>query len=115
VLTGLAEKRVLVADEERHTARLIQVNLERQGCTVTLVADGQAAISELERAEFDIAVLDERMPHVDGLGVLAWIRTHERTAGMKVGMFVEDLRFWQERNDVEHRADFYWQHSKFFG
>jgi len=33
--------KILVCDDERHIVRLIQVNLERQGYTVTTAFDGK--------------------------------------------------------------------------
>ena len=113
VLDGLEGRRVLVADDERHICRLIQVNLERQGYEVTLAVDGQKAIDELDAHEFDLAILDLTMPSVDGYQVLTWIRTHERSAGMRVWLMVDDADFWQARHEREHQADFYQKKSGF--
>lgn len=74
---------MLVCIDERHIARLIQVNLERRGHTVACVFDGDEPIRMLESTEllyvprFDDVVLDARLPKMDGYEVLGWIRVSE--------------------------------------
>jgi two-component system alkaline phosphatase synthesis response regulator PhoP len=99
--------RVLVADDERHIARLIQVNLERQGYAVACVADGQEAIELLKRETFARAVLDLKMPHVDGYQVLKWIRTHENTKDMWVAMMTANADEWDRRDEAPFKVDRY--------
>jgi len=114
VFPGLTGKRVLVADDERHIVRLIQVNLERQGYEVTTVSDGREALAQLEAADFDLAILDLMMPYMDGYELLTWIRTHERTAGIKVGLLLAgDPENYEAIRQAEHRADWYWKKGDF--
>ena len=70
-----APRRVLVADDEPHIGRIIQMKLEQGPYEVTLVADGQAAL-DLLRGEtpIDLVLLDIMMPHASGLEVLAEAR-----------------------------------------
>ena len=78
-----------------------------------MVAGGREAIAELEANDFDFAILDLMMPYVDGYQVLTWIRSNERTVGMKVAMLVGDPEAWLSVTEAEHRADFYWKKSDF--
>jgi DNA-binding response OmpR family regulator len=72
---GGAPRRVLVADDEPHIGRIIQMKLEQGPYEVTLVADGRAALDELQGAEpIDVVLLDIMMPYATGLEVLAEAR-----------------------------------------
>jgi DNA-binding response OmpR family regulator len=65
-------RHILVADDEPHIGRIIQIKLESGPYDVTLVADGKAAMQKLEREEpIDLVLLDIMMPHLSGLDVLA--------------------------------------------
>jgi DNA-binding response OmpR family regulator len=66
---------VLVADDEPHIGRIIQMKLERGPYEVTLVANGRDALEVLESSEsIDVVLLDIMMPHISGLDVLAALR-----------------------------------------
>jgi len=70
-----ATRRVLVADDEPHIGRIIQMKLEQGPYEVTLVSDGRAALQELTGMEpIDVVLLDIMMPHATGLEVLAEAR-----------------------------------------
>lgn len=70
-----APRRVLVADDEPHIGRIIQMKLEQGPYEVTLVADGRAALEELQGPEpIDVVLLDIMMPYASGLEVLAEAR-----------------------------------------
>ena len=77
-------KRILVADDERHVARLVQVNLERIGHAVDLAHDGIEARDLAMNGDYDVLVLDIMMPHMDGLKVLRTLRKDARTRALKV-------------------------------
>ena len=76
--TGSTEgerRHVLVADDEPHIGRIIQMKLEQGPYEVTLVADGRAALQELQGPEpIDVVLLDIMMPYATGLEVLAEAR-----------------------------------------
>lgn len=62
---------ILVADDEPHIGRIIQLKLERGPYHVTLVPDGRAALEHVRSTEpIDLMLLDIMMPHVSGLEVL---------------------------------------------
>jgi two-component system alkaline phosphatase synthesis response regulator PhoP len=70
-----APRRVLVADDEPHIGRIIQMKLEQGPYEVTLVSDGRAALAVLNGTEpIDIVLLDIMMPYATGLEVLAEAR-----------------------------------------
>lgn len=68
-------RRVLVADDEPHIGRIIQLKLEQGPYQVTLVDDGREALELLESdAPIDLVLLDIMMPYATGLEVLAEAR-----------------------------------------
>jgi len=69
--------RVLVAEDNAINARVIRTFLEQAGHQVTVVGDGDAALAHLENEPVDIALLDLRMPGLDGIEVARRWRQEE--------------------------------------
>ncbi len=65
---------VLVVDDERTTRATLADILRLEGYTVVPVADGLAALEQLSQQEYDVMLLDLRMPGMGGLEVLARVR-----------------------------------------
>ena len=78
--------KILVCDDERHIVRLIQVNLERQGYTVTTAFDGKEGLEKIRTEKPDLVVLDVMMPYMDGFEVLKTIRREPETENLPVIM-----------------------------
>jgi len=66
--------RVLVADDEASIRFVLQEALEGLGHRVVAVEDGDQALHELTRNEYDLAFLDIRMPGPTGIEVLQQVR-----------------------------------------
>jgi DNA-binding NtrC family response regulator len=66
--------RVLVADDEPKLRGILRRELERRGHRVEEAADGDEALRRLHESALDVAVVDVRMPGLDGLGVLRALR-----------------------------------------
>ena len=70
----LDQMRVLIADDEENTAGILATELAQTPCHVTTVTDGDAALKALHGDEYDVLLLDLRMPHRGGLEVLEALR-----------------------------------------
>ena len=70
----MAAPSVLVADDDAVARDLLVEVLTREGYRVRAAAGGEEAIRLAESEVFDLALIDLRMPDVDGLGVLGRIR-----------------------------------------
>jgi DNA-binding NtrC family response regulator len=70
----MATASVLVADDDAVARDLLVEVLVREGYRVRAAAGGAEAIRLAETEVFDVALIDLRMPDVDGLGVLGRIR-----------------------------------------
>ena len=66
--------RVLVVDDERAMAEMVADGLCDRGYEATATASSEEAIGRLTEETFDALVTDLRMPHVDGLALLAEAR-----------------------------------------
>ena len=68
--------RVLVVEDESHLAQGLSYNLEAEGHSVEVVADGEAALDRLlaRKENFDVVVLDVMLPGKDGFEVATELR-----------------------------------------
>ncbi len=66
--------RLLVAEDDRGLREALGRGLREHGFAVDTVPDGRAAMGYLRSYDYEVAVLDWRMPDVSGLGVLRWMR-----------------------------------------
>ncbi|MGA7214348.1 MAG: response regulator [Terrimicrobiaceae bacterium] len=65
---------ILIVDDEPNVRLNYRVALETEGFEVREASDGGAALRELAGKDFDLAILDMRMPEMDGLELLAKMR-----------------------------------------
>ena len=62
--------RILFVDDEPGLRLVIKNELQKQGHEVTVAEDGAAAILLLDDHRYDCAIIDLKMPNVDGWGVI---------------------------------------------
>ena len=65
---------VLIADDEPNIREVVQAYLERDGYSVAIAEDGEAALRLARELRPDVVVLDVLMPAVSGLDVLRALR-----------------------------------------
>ncbi|HSY47448.1 MAG TPA: response regulator [Thermoanaerobaculia bacterium] len=68
----LAERRMLVVDDDQMSAELAAVFGRRLGMVVDLAGNGREAIEKTAATRYDAIVLDLLMPGIDGFGVLEY-------------------------------------------
>ena len=69
--------RIVVADDEEDIVRLVAFVLRRRGYTVLEARSGEEALDLIRRERPDLAVLDLRMPGLDGLQVMRALAADE--------------------------------------
>jgi two-component system copper resistance phosphate regulon response regulator CusR len=74
--------RVLVAEDDPGLREVLVQGLEEAGYFVDAVDAGDHAIDQLRFYEYDVAVVDWRMPRVTGIDVVSWARTHNHPAAV---------------------------------
>jgi CheY-like chemotaxis protein/anti-sigma regulatory factor (Ser/Thr protein kinase) len=73
--TTTVRGRILVVDDDRGFRHAIATLLGDAGHVTVQAAGGAAALAELDRATFDVMLLDVDLPDISGLDVLARVRT----------------------------------------
>jgi DNA-binding response OmpR family regulator len=70
-------QRILVVDDDPTVSDVVRRYLEHAGLTVTLAADGPAALHRFEEDRPDLVVLDLMLPGIDGLEVCRRLRRRD--------------------------------------
>jgi DNA-binding response OmpR family regulator len=74
----MASIRVLVVDDEPDFLKLIRRRLAKRNLDVSVAAGGQEALDFLAANPVDVAILDVRMPGMNGIELLKEIRRRHR-------------------------------------
>ncbi len=77
----LRSLRILLAEDNMVNQVLATRILEKRGHCVTVASNGESAVLEAKRHEYDIILMDVQMPIMDGLEATALIRKHEKKIG----------------------------------
>ena len=73
--------RVLVVEDDPDISRLIEALLDMKGCKTQTVADGFQALERLEEGDYDLLLVDLRMPRMDGHALAREWRAREQASG----------------------------------
>jgi DNA-binding response OmpR family regulator len=77
-------KKILVVDDEKMIRDLLKEYLVRLGYEIKEAADGEQAIKELGREDFDLLICDIEMPNKDGWQVIKEARSNPKTKDVPV-------------------------------
>src|SRR5512143_3083530 len=72
-----AQTRVLYVDDEDALRILVKNQLEIEGFAVEVADDGDTAVDMLGKSVYDVILLDIRMPRLNGMEVLKWLKAHK--------------------------------------
>lgn len=78
------KKKILIAEDEKPMAHALELKLNRSGYDAKTVFDGQQALEELEKNEYDLVLLDLMMPKKTGWTVLKELKHSENTKDIPV-------------------------------
>ncbi|MFZ2205095.1 MAG: response regulator [Minisyncoccia bacterium] len=68
-------KKILIIEDEKQLARVLEIKLSREGFEITNVTSGEAALPLIETGQFSLIICDLMMPKVDGFQVLEFIKS----------------------------------------
>jgi DNA-binding response OmpR family regulator len=74
--------RVLVAEDDPGLREVIVLGLRDSGYQVDAVERGDDAIDQLGWYDYDVAIIDWRMPGAEGIDVVAWARRKQRPTAL---------------------------------
>jgi two-component system, OmpR family, phosphate regulon response regulator PhoB len=77
---------VLVVEDEDALSTLLQYNLEKEGYTVRLAADGEEALVQVDERLPDLIVLDWMLPKISGIEVCRRLRSRVETRNVPIVM-----------------------------
>jgi len=83
---------ILAVDDEAPLLNALKEFLEEEGFAVQTAQDGVAAINCIQSAPFDVVLLDLKMPRVDGIEVLRFIKEHYLDTQVIMLTGVSDVR-----------------------
>jgi DNA-binding response OmpR family regulator len=72
----LQSARLLIVDDERTTRLSLSEIFTLRGATTSTAADGREALDLLQNNEFDLIILDIKMPGLSGPQVLEYVQEH---------------------------------------
>lgn len=71
--------RILVVEDDENLRLALEDNLIDEGYGVVAVSQGEPALEELDRGEFDLVILDIMLPDIDGYTVCRRMRQQNQT------------------------------------
>jgi DNA-binding NtrC family response regulator len=67
-------KTILIVDDDRSILRVFTRVFERKGYAVTAVETGNDGLTQIKRVHFDAALIDVRLPDMEGTSLLPTIK-----------------------------------------
>lgn len=81
-----SKKKILLVEDDTNLAAVYKTRLEMEGFDVTLVTNGEDALSSVQGTKPDLVLLDAMMPKISGFDVLDILRNTPDTANVRVIM-----------------------------
>lgn len=105
----MKKQRILVVDDEENIRLLFKEELEEEGYEVDTASNGIEALEKIKESQFDVIVLDIKMPVMDGIQALNAIKNINKDQPVILcsayGEFKQDLSSWVSDGYVVKSAD----------
>jgi len=96
----LSGKRLLVVDDNPTNRKILTLQARSWGMEVEAAANGEEALSQIEKNTFDLAILDMQMPEMDGVDLADRIRSQ---FGDRAPMLVMLTSLGASPSEFKHR------------
>ena len=90
---------ILLAEDNPVNQRVATLMLERNGHSVTVVEDGESAVSAWRTGQFDVILMDVMMPKLDGIEATRHIRREEIGSGRRTPIIALTANAMQNDQD----------------
>ena len=77
-------RKVLIVDDEEVIRKFLRIHLVKLGYEVTEATDGEQAIEQLGKDDFDLLICDIMMPKKDGWEVMKEAKSNPKTKNLPV-------------------------------
>ena len=91
---------ILVADDDDEVRGLIAGNLRRAGYQIIEATEGAEAVAVAQRDQPGLALIDIKMPHMDGIAALRALRAEPATRNLPVIMMTASPAVMEESRSV---------------
>ena len=102
-------ERILIVDDNERLCEILSEDLREDGYEVETAFDGRAGVEAVSRSDFDLIVLDIRMPNMDGLSALGRMLARNRLTPIVLhtayGTYKDDFRAWSADAYVTKSSD----------
>jgi CheY-like chemotaxis protein len=83
ILQDLGGMRILYADDDEPSRRLVRMYLEHSHSILDSCENGQIAVDKFQSGSYDLVLMDMQMPVMDGFAAARAIRSWEAARGLK--------------------------------
>ncbi|NQU50246.1 MAG: response regulator [Planctomycetes bacterium] len=106
-----AGTQVLVVDDNQTNREIFESQLSRWGMKVTLARDGRSALKALEQrrlqgGRFEIALVDDQMPQMDGIELVRQMEKYVCEDGLNIAMLTSKVLRVSEHDPVNDLLQF---------
>ncbi len=98
----MAEKTILVADDESHILNVVSLKLRNAGFRVITAADGQEALEVAGAEKPDLLITDYHMPRLSGIELCRRLKQDPRTASIPAIMLTARGYHLEEQDHSDH-------------
>jgi two-component system alkaline phosphatase synthesis response regulator PhoP len=78
------KRKILIVDDEEIIRKFLRIHLDKLGYEVKEAADGEQAIEELGKDDFDLLICDILMPKKNGWEVVKEVKSNSKTKRLPV-------------------------------
>ncbi len=83
---------VLCVEDKEVNQKILSIMLQNAGCTVDIAANGQIAMSMVEKQRYDVILMDIQMPVMDGITATRELRKKHQILPPIIGVSANALR-----------------------
>jgi CheY-like chemotaxis protein len=80
----MMSRKILVVDDEEVIRRFLKIHLTKLGYEVKEAEDGEKALEQIGKDDFDLLICDILMPNKDGWEVIKEVRSNPKTKDIPV-------------------------------
>ena len=96
---------VLIVEDDRNIAELLQMYLEKEGYAVTVAADGGQGLAKFRAIKPDLVLLDVMLPEVSGYQIVQDLRADPSLRDVRVLMMTARGSVMERRKGLALGAD----------